>query len=75
MANLPLDDKLAEKLQKELDATVKLVDELTDLDLSNVQATSQVTGQINVMRKDVVDKSRILPVKGYFTVKAIFNES
>ncbi len=74
LANLVLDDKLTERLQKDLDVTVKLVDELANLNLSSVEPTSQVTGLTNVMRKDEIDNSRILPITGYFKVKAIFNE-
>lgn len=75
LANLPLDEDLAKKLQKDLDATVRLVDELVKLDLKNIEPTSQVTGLTNIMRADVIDTARILPIKGYFKVKAIFNES
>ena len=74
LANLPINDDLAKKLQKDLDVTVKLVDELANLNLSSVEPTSQVTGLTNVMRKDEIDNSRILPITGYFKVKAIFNE-
>ena len=62
------------KATKDLDVTVKLVDELANLNLSSVEPTSQVTGLTNVMRKDEIDNSRILPITGYFKVKAIFNE-
>lgn len=75
LANLPINADLAKKLQKDLDATVDLMGELTKLDLKNVEPTSQVTGLTNVMREDKIDSSRILPIKGYFKVKAIFNES
>ena len=75
LANLPLNEELTKKLQKDLDATVKLVDELSELDLKDVEPTSQVTGLTNVTRKDKIDKSRILPVTDYFKVKAIFNDA
>lgn len=75
LANLLISDDMAQKLQKDLDATVGLVDELAKLDLQNVVPTSQVTGLTNIMRDDVIDTTRILPTTGYFKVKAIFNES
>ena len=75
LANLPLSDELAKKLQKDLDATLKLVDELAELDLNGVEPTSQVTGLVNVTREDKIDRSRILPVTGYFKVKAIFDNA
>ena len=75
LANLPLSDELAKKLQKDLDATLKLVDELAELDLIGVEPTSQVTGLTNVTREDKIDRSRILPVTGYFKVKAIFDNA
>ena len=75
LANLPLNDHLAKKLQKDLDATLKLVDELAELDLNGVEPTSQVTGLVNVTREDKIDRSRILPVTGYFKVKAIFDNA
>ena len=75
LANLPINDDMTQKLQKDLDATVGLVDELAQLDLQNVIPTSQVTGLTNVMREDVIDKDRILNIGSYFKVKAIFNDS
>lgn len=75
LANLPIDDNTSLKLQKDLDATIGLVDELAQLDLQNVQPTSQVTGLTNVMRDDKIDNDRILNIGSYFKVKAIFNDS
>ncbi len=75
LANLPISDDMALKLQKDLDATVSLVDELALLDLQNVEPTSQVTGLTNITRADEIDKDRILNIGSYFKVKAIFNES
>ena len=75
LANLPLADEMVTKLQKDLDATIGLVDTLAQLDFQNVQPTSQVTGLTNVMRQDEIDKDRMLTVGDYFKVKAIFNES
>lgn len=75
LANLPIDDDIAQKLQKDLDSTIGLVDQLAELDLKDVVPTSQVTGMVNVMRADVVDTSRLIPISGYFKVKAIFNDN
>lgn len=75
LANLPLNDNLIKKLQKDLDATIDLVDKLASLDLKGVEPTSQVTGLTNITREDKIDKTRILPVTGYFKVKAIFDNA
>lgn len=75
LANLPLNEEITKKLQKDLDVTIKLVEELSTIDLTGVEPTSQVTGLTNVTREDVIDSSRILPISGYFKVKAIFNDA
>lgn len=75
LANLPLTDEITNKLQKDLDVTIKLVEELSTIDLTGVEPTSQVTGLTNVTREDIIDNSRILPISGYFKVKAIFNDA
>ena len=75
LANLPLTNDMAQKLDVDLKDTVKLVDELVEFDLSGVEPTSQVTGLTNIMREDKIDDKRILPVSGYFKVKAIFDDA
>lgn len=85
LANLPIDQKQIAKLKKDLEATFEYINKIQSLDTSSTQETSQVTGLESVFREDVVDKKRTLSqfqalsnakstYKGYFKVKAIFDE-
>lgn len=85
LANLPIDKQQIEKLQKELEATFEYIGKIQALDTSNIPETSQVTGLENVFREDLIDNKRTLSqsqalantkstYKGYFKVKAIFDE-
>ena len=69
-------------LEKGFEQTLKVIDQLNELDTSQVKPTSQVTGLTNVWREDKVDKSRMLTQKqalsnakkthkGYFVVPAV----
>ncbi|KKU03319.1 MAG: Glutamyl-tRNA(Gln) amidotransferase subunit C [Candidatus Amesbacteria bacterium GW2011_GWA1_46_35] len=73
LANLPLTDPELKKLEKDLENVLKLVDHIRDLDTSNIEPTSQVTGLTNITRADEIDTSRLLPQKGFFKVKSIFS--
>ena len=87
LAKLTIDKKEQAYLTKQFIETLKVVDQLNKLHTQKTIETSQVTGLINVFRKDFVDKDRILSQKqalynakrvhnGFFVVKAIFdNES
>jgi aspartyl-tRNA(Asn)/glutamyl-tRNA(Gln) amidotransferase subunit C len=83
LANLPLSDLELQQLALALEATVKLVDHVLQLNTANTAPTSQVTGLTNVTRPDVIDTSRILSQSqalsnakstqdGYFKVPALF---
>lgn len=74
LANLPLSDAELKKLEKDLENVLKLVDHIQDLDTSNIDPTSQVTGLTNATRPDVINAGRLLPQKGFFKVKSIFVE-
>lgn len=52
LANLPIDDALAKKLQKQLESTIEHVESLSQLDTRNVEPTFQVTGLENITRED-----------------------
>ena len=72
LAKLTLSDDQKAKLTKQLEDTLKLLDQVGKIDTKDVAETSQVTGLANVIRDDVIDKSRILPLTGFFKVPAIF---
>lgn len=74
LANLPLNDDLAQKLEKNLEETVNLVDKLTTLNLDGIEPSSQVTGLTNIMREDEIEEKRMIKIGDYFRVKAIFND-
>ena len=74
LANLPIKPDQESKLQQQFDATLKTISIINELDTSNIEPISQVTGQTNVTRPDIIDKSRILKISGYFKVPAIFSE-
>jgi aspartyl/glutamyl-tRNA(Asn/Gln) amidotransferase C subunit len=82
LSNLTLDLKEAATLKSQFKATLKVVDQLNQLDTSKVEATPQVTGLENRLREDAVDLSRCLSQKqalqnatnthqGYFVVPAL----
>lgn len=85
LANLPIDQQQIAKLKTDLEATFEYINKIQSLDTSNTQETSQVTGLKNVFREDLIDTKRTLSqsqalanakstYKGYFKVKAIFDE-
>ena len=73
LANLPLTDIELKKLEKDLENVLELVDHIQDLDTSNIETTSQVTGLTNITRPDKIDTSRLTPHDGFFKVKSIFS--
>lgn len=73
LANLPLSDKELNALERDLENVLNLINHIHDLDTSNIEPTSQVTGLTNVTRPDKIDTSRIIPQKDFFKVKAIFS--
>lgn len=84
LANLPLTDGELQKLAPELSAIVKFISKLSQLNTKNVLPTWQTTGQVNVLREDEIDTSRMLTqeqalvnarnkYKGFFQVPQIFD--
>ncbi len=82
LANIPISDTQAEELTKQVGVTVSYVSKLQELPTDSVVETSQVTGLENVVREDIVDKSRMLTQKealanashthnGFFVVDAV----
>jgi len=83
LANLELTDKELARLQKQLSDTVDFISKIDELDIKNIEPTSQTTGLENVFREDTVRESlsqqKALAnaksqYKGFFKVKAIFEE-
>lgn len=57
LADIPLSETEAAKLEKQLEETLDYVAQLNTLDTEHVEPTSQVTGLENVTRDDVVTPS------------------
>ena len=53
LANLPLSPEEKTKFEKQLEETIKYVQELASVNTKNTEPTSQVTGLENVTRKDI----------------------
>ena len=54
LAKIQLNEAEAESFTSELDEILKYVEQLSDVDVSSLEPTNQVTGLQNVMREDVV---------------------
>lgn len=85
LAQMPVSKEEEKTLEKGFEQTLKVIDQLSELDTSKVKPTSQVTGLTNVLREDRIDNSRTLTqkqalsnakktYKGYFVVPAILGK-
>ncbi len=81
LANLKLTSQEKAKFQKQLSAILEYIALLNEVKTDKVESTSQVTGQENVFRKDLVEKGLIQDEalsgtkekhQGRFKIKAIF---
>lgn len=63
LANLKLNDDEVNLFAGQFTKTIEVVNELNEIDTSNVNATYQVNGLSNVTRADEVDMKRVLPQK------------
>jgi len=54
LARISLSDDEVEEFSSELSAILKYVEQLSDVEVSGLQPTNQVTGLTNVMREDEV---------------------
>ncbi len=84
LANLPLSLEEKTKFEKQLEETIKYVEELGDVETKGIEPTSQVTGLENVTRKDLAGPSLTQDESlsntksahnGMFKVNAIFEEN
>ena len=61
LARLTLNDAEVEKFARELSSIFQYVDMLQEVDTKNVEATAQVTGQVNSLREDNIRTDRTSP--------------
>ena len=82
LANLTLSEEEEKKFEKQLEETVEYIEGLSEVDTTNIEPTSQVTGLENVTREDEISPSLSQEEalgtaksthKGYFKVKGILN--
>ena len=85
LANLTISAEVKNQLTKEFNETLAYVDQIQEIDTSEVGETNQVTGMTNVFREDLIDSKHCLTqeqalknarrkYKGYFVVDAVLNE-
>ena len=83
LANLPLSSNEKTKFEKQLEETLEHVENLNEVEVRNIEPTSQVTGLENVTREDIANPSlsqtdALANSKsnhnGLFKVNAIFQE-
>ena len=85
LAQIPITAEEEKKLEKAFDETLKVVDQLQQLDVKNVEPTHQVTGLVNVLREDLVDDVHMLTQEqvlsntkqthnGYFVVNQLIEQ-
>ncbi len=83
LARIELTPTEIEQFQVELSRILEYVDQLNELDTTDIPPTAQVTGLENRMRPDVVNDefsradmlaSAIETVEGHIKVKSVFNK-
>ena len=83
LAKLTLTPEETQQFQKQLTAILEFVEKLNEVDTKNVEPTSQVTGQTNVFRDDLVEPSLTQEealsnaprtYNGFFMVDAVLEE-
>lgn len=57
LARLKLSDEEVKKFTKEMDAILRYIEMLNEVNTENVEPTAQVTGLTNVFREDIVKPS------------------
>lgn len=82
LAKLTPPDSLLPALQAGVESTLEYAKVLSQVDVSQVEATNEVSGLTNVLREDIIDDNRTFTQaealqnapathKGFFMVKAI----
>ncbi len=85
LAQIPVTTTEEKALEKAFDETLSVVNSLSQLDVSGVEPTHQVTGLTNVLREDIVDEQRMFTQEqalmnakhthnGYFVVPQLIDQ-
>lgn len=83
LANLPLNDSWVEEYSDQLSKILNYIDQLDQVDTSDVEPTYNVSGQTSVMRKDEAGKSLSQEEalqnasnkkNGFFVTKGVFED-
>lgn len=74
LAKLDLTSEEVAKFQGQLSKIVDYISQLSEVDTSNYEPTSQTTGLENVFRVDEVRLTSITQENGYFIVDRILNK-
>lgn len=85
LANIPVSDQEAAKLETAFTETLGVISNLQKLDVSTVEPTHQVTGLENIWREDEIDQTRMFTQEqalanapkqhqGYFVVPQIIDQ-
>jgi aspartyl-tRNA(Asn)/glutamyl-tRNA(Gln) amidotransferase subunit C len=86
LAQLPITSAEEKSLEKAFDETIKVIDNMQQLDVEGVEPTHQVTGLVNVLREDVVEEKRMFTQEealsnakkthqGFFVVDQLIDQS
>jgi len=73
LAKLDLTNEEVTKFQEQLSEIVGYISQLSKVDTSNLEPTSQTTGLENVFRRDEIKPNSIFH-DGYFVVDAVLNK-
>lgn len=61
LSNVQVSDEEIENLQSDLSNILEYIDQLKDVDTSNIEPTYQVTGLENITRDDKIDDGGVTP--------------
>ena len=75
LAKLKLKDKEIELLLPQLVKIIEYVGELSNIDTSGIEPTSQTTGLENIFRADEVKIEQALTHEGHFSVDAVIKKN
>lgn len=73
LANLPLTPSEEEKFSKQLEETLDFVKQLEEIETSDVEPTSQVTGLENIFREDEIGDCTLSQADALKNAKSIHN--
>jgi aspartyl-tRNA(Asn)/glutamyl-tRNA(Gln) amidotransferase subunit C len=85
LAKIPVTAEEEKKLAHGFNSVIKVIEQLNNVDIKNVEPTHQVTGMANIMREDVVDEKRMFSQEealmntknkynGYFVVNRVLDD-